>query len=230
MKNYYYSTFLLLFIFHAHLRGAGTTVPEVFIVEKSHVALGAYSAKERKEAFYKIKNTGGADLVIKKVRKVCGCAEAAMDKSLIKPGETGLLKVVILEDSIYGSFCKNVYVESNDPKKRFTTLKISGTAVPLLKIKPKKNIFAGTIPVGKTWTQEFLLTATQDDVQLAQPVTSKDVPVQVDVKQQDNRTFLITAKITPAKKPGRFKCIIKIPVENPAGWKAQEILIIGAAK
>lgn len=201
--------------------------PVIAVDGKATVDFGTYPAKERKEAFYKITNKGKGILKIGRIRKTCGCAEAKIDKKEINPGETGTLKTVVLGDSIYGSYRKNVYVESNDPKQRFLTLTVAGKAVPIVTIKPKENIYAGFIPAEKEWKQEFHLLATESGIKLLEPILQTDTQAKAKLTKKSNKLFLLTVTITPEKGKLDFKCKVKVPVSKPKGWKAVEILIMG---
>lgn len=217
---------LILFLLIAASINAADN-PEITVIGKSKIDFRTYPAKERKEAFFKIKNKGTGTLKIIKIRKTCGCAEAKMDKMELKPEEVGTLKAVVYKDSIYGSYSKNVYVQSNDPKQRFLTLNISGKAIPILKVKPKENIYAGILPAGKEWTQEFLLEATEDGVEIGEVVVSGNLPAKTEITKKSDMQFFLKVTITPDIKVPIFKIQIKVPVSKPEGWKGVEIQIMG---
>jgi hypothetical protein len=71
-----------------------------------------------------IKNTGGAALLIKKVRTSCGCTTASYTKEIPAGGEG---KVAIKGNtSGYGGrkFSKTITVSTNDPKNKNLILRI----------------------------------------------------------------------------------------------------------
>jgi uncharacterized protein DUF1573 len=222
----YFSIILICCIFSVAVYSEDKK-PVIAVEGSANVDFGTYSAKERKEAFYKIINKGDAVLKIGNIRKTCGCAVAEIDRKEIKPGELGTLKAVVLGDSIYGGYRKNIYVSSNDPKQRFLVLNFSGKAIPILKIKPKAIIYAGHIPAEKEWKQEFLLEATESGIKLDKPVVQSNTHVTAVLTKKSDKLFQLIIAIIPEKGKSAFKCTVKIPIAEPRGWKAPEILIIG---
>ncbi len=200
----------------------------IAIKQSSKVDFGKYPANLKKEAFYAITNAGDDVLKIIKIRKTCGCSEAKVDKTELKPGETAKLKAVIKADSIYGPFSKNIYIESNDPKQRFLSITLSGHAVPIAKIKPKNKIYAGSLKVGQKWTQAFLVEPTQNNVEFDQPVV-KGFPAHVTLTKQPNGKLRLVAEVLP-QKTGALKCKISLPIKSPLNWKPLEIIIAGSVK
>lgn len=201
--------------------------PAIAVDGKAAVDFGTYPAKERKEAFYKITNKGKGILKIGRIRKTCGCAEAKIDKKEIKPGEFGTLKAVVLGDSIYGGYRKNVYVASNDPKQKFLTLTVAGKAIPIITIKPKTNIYAGHIPAEKEWKQEFHLIPTKLGVKLLEPIIEGKIDAKATLIKKTEKLYQLMVTIKPEKGKQAFKCKVKVPVKKPKGWKAAEVLIMG---
>jgi uncharacterized protein DUF1573 len=222
----YFSIILICCIFSVTVYSEGNK-PVIAVEGNARIDFGTYSAKERKEAFYKIINKGDALLRIGMIRKTCGCAVAEIDRKEIKPGEFGILKAVVLGDSIYGGYSKNIYVSSNDLKQRFLVLNFSGKAIPILKIKPKAIIYAGHLPAEKEWKQEFLLEATESGVKLGKPVIKSDTHVKAVLTKKSDTLFQLIIAIIPEKGKTAFKCTAKIPIAEPEGWKAPEILIVG---
>jgi uncharacterized protein DUF1573 len=222
----YFSIILICCIFSVAVYSEDKK-PVIAVESNARIDFGTYSAKERKEAFYRITNKGDAVLKIGHIRKTCGCAVAEIDRKEIKPGEFGTLKAVVLGDSIYGGYSKNIYVSSNDLKQRFLVLNFSGKAIPILKIKPKAIIYAGHLPAEKEWKQEFLLEATESGLKLDKPVIQSDTHVEAVLTKKADKLFQLILSITPKKEKTAFKCTVKIPIAVPGGWKAPEILIIG---
>ncbi len=137
------------------------SAPQIRVIGDKKIDLGKYPAKEKKEIIYIIKNSGDELLKIKNIRKTCGCAEATTEKTELKPNETTKLKAVILANSIYGSYSKNIYIESNDPKNKILELNVQGDAYPLFIVKPKDKIYAGRLKLGNTWEQSFLIETNE---------------------------------------------------------------------
>jgi len=110
---------------------------------------GRVEEGEECEHIFKIKNTGGASLVIERVRTSCGCTGALLSKDHLLPGETGEIKVTFYTEGYSGRISKHVYVISNDrkaPTKSLTiTLEVSAKSSTTTPDSP--SIQSQSIPV-----------------------------------------------------------------------------------
>ncbi len=88
-----------------------------------------------------IKNSGDADLIIKKVKTTCGCTVAKFSDKTIGPGETADLNAVFTLRNRHGRQQKSIKVTSNDPKQPDFVLCLKGNAVSELEIRPKSIYF-----------------------------------------------------------------------------------------
>lgn len=73
-----------------------------------------------------IKNIGSAPLEIRRVSTSCGCTKAAIDKTMIEPGQTANLTITFdpTEMEEIGPVEKIVYIRSNDPLNDETAITI----------------------------------------------------------------------------------------------------------
>jgi hypothetical protein len=214
-----------MFLFSASLACGGA--PRIAVVGDARKDFGKYPAKERKDASYTIKNEGDETLRIINVRKTCGCAEAKCTKEKLEPGETAEVKGVILEESIFNAYSKNIYVETNDPDQRFLTLTIAGHAVPVVKsVKPSDKIYAGRLPAGKTWKSSVEIEPEDKDLALGEPVVECAYPMRASVKKE-GAVFKLVIEIDAGEKAGDLKALVKIPVIKPEGWKPVTITVSG---
>ena len=110
--------------------------PKVTVEGSPSVDFGRYPAKNSKEAVFKIANRGGTPLKIVRIRKTCSCIEASCEKKQLEPEESAELRAVIAANSIRGPYSKTIYVETNDPEKRFLCLTVSGEAATVENAAP----------------------------------------------------------------------------------------------
>ncbi|MCD6460699.1 DUF1573 domain-containing protein, partial [bacterium] len=73
---------------------------------------------------FEIKNTGSAELIIKKVHSSCGCTAVSPSKKKLLPGETAYLHTTFNSAGRKDYQSKKVYVTTNDPKTPNTALEI----------------------------------------------------------------------------------------------------------
>ncbi len=76
---------------------------------------GTVEQATKNDHVFKFKNIGDEDLEIIKVRPTCGCTAALLSAKVIKPGESGEIKVTFNAGSFRGKINKTVYVETNEP-------------------------------------------------------------------------------------------------------------------
>ena len=110
--------------------------PKVEVEDSPSVDFGRYPAKNSKEAVFKIVNKGGTLLKIVRIRKTCTCIEVSCEKKQLEPEESAELRAVVAANSIYGHYSKTIYVETNDPEKRFLCLTVSGEATTIENADP----------------------------------------------------------------------------------------------
>ena len=187
---------------------------KIGVVGPNSVDFGEYPAWHRKTASYRLTNVGQDDLEILKVRKTCGCASASCDRELLRPGETGTVEVVILENSIFDLYSKNIFVESSDPKSRFLKLNVAGNAVPLARVTPQPDVQAGRIAPNATWSRTFRITGPQDLV-LGNPATTSNFEVAVNMQHVSEGNYSLTCSLKPTTESGDWRCKIRILVESP---------------
>ena len=66
--------------------------------------------------YFKFTNTGGAPLIIEKVKGSCGCTVPTKPEEAIMPGKTGEIKVKYATNRV-GRFTKTVTITSNATEK-----------------------------------------------------------------------------------------------------------------
>lgn len=76
------------------------------------------------EHIFTVFNRGGQDLVLERIKTSCGCTAAILSDQIIKPGETGEIKVNYDTSKGMGAIEKKVTVISNDPENEQAILKV----------------------------------------------------------------------------------------------------------
>lgn len=197
-------------------------------VGSDSVNLGRYNAWEKRTAVYAIRNAGDEPLVIGNIRKTCGCATARIDKTLLNPGETGRVDVVILPNSISGRYSKNVFVESNDPGKRFLMLSVSGDAVPLVDSEPGLSVNEGRMSLAEPWSRVFTLRPSLESTKLGEPLVESSWPVDSEMALDDElNTYRLKLSMKAGGESGDFNCRVKVPVVFPEGLPPIEVTVSG---
>lgn len=219
------SQFLILISFFSY---NVFSAPEIAVVGKVKADLGKFETREIKSASFTIINKGDEELKIIKVRATCNCGVIDLSKKELAPGEKTTLKIQTTPYDLEGNFSKSVYVETNDPKRKFTQLLLVGNAVTLMDVKPKKMVYAGTLMPGQLWKYVFTLKSINaQPVILDTPFTVSNQPVRSSVKKISNNEYKVMVEIKIDATYTSLKTTIKIPVKQPVGWADIEIFIAG---
>ena len=208
------------------LSGLAFSAPKLEVTGKSSIDFGKYPAKDVKTTTFTLKNSGGEVLKILNIRKNCSCAEVTVSTKTIESQKAASVKVSVSGDSLDGAYDKKIFIESNDPDQRFTSLTVSGTAIPIFEVSPKREMSVGRLAIGERWQQLFQLKPTQPGAKLGEPVLESNYPLTVSLSSDDKLTSL-SVEITPKTSKGLLKGSIKIPVLQPKGWKPIVIKLSG---
>ena len=201
--------------------------PKAQVVGQAQIELGEFDANESRATIFTIKNVGDAPLKFPCIRKTCGCFELACDKTELKPGESVAIKVSVIKESIFHSFDKHIFVETNDPNTPVLRFRVSGTAKPLAEIAPQEKIRVGRIPPGFDWKQAVLVKPTRPGVKLGTPKVEGKLQLPVTMTEEQGIGWRLHFRLPPQLEPGLFRCTVKIPVEEPKGWKDIEVQVSG---
>lgn len=200
-------------------RASGATAPKLTVVGPATIDLGAYPAREKREAVFELRNAGDASLVIRSVRETCGCAKTQLSRDTVPPGETATITITMLAGAIKGPYSKDFYVDSDDPKQRFFTLRVAGNARPLADILPKDTLYAGRLKVGDLWRQVFEIVPTAPNVELDSPIVDCAYPLKAYLSRRENGHYLVECRLTPFDAGPDLNAKITLPVRAPSEWE-----------
>ena len=201
--------------------------PKAEVVGPAQANLGEFDACETRTTTFTIRNAGDAPLKFPCIRKTCGCFQLACDKAEVKPGESAVFTVSVIKESILRTFDKHIFVETNDPGNAVCHFQVSGTAKPLVETLPQAAIRAGRIPAKLDWKQEFLLKPLRPGVRLGAPKAEGDAAFPVTMVEEKGAGWRVCFKLPPKPAPGRFRYQVRVPVEEPKGWKDIELMVSG---
>jgi hypothetical protein len=103
-------------------------VPKIS-VEPASFDFGKALPEKTLEKQFSIRNFGEADLRIEGVTTTCGCTAALLDDAhkVLKPGESGQLRVRLETRQYSGKVVRSVLVRSNDPENKLVEVKVEAT-------------------------------------------------------------------------------------------------------
>src|SRR3972149_11109272 len=103
--------------------------PRIHFIQDSHDFERVLQGKTVEYTFT-FENRGTDDLLIKEVTTSCGCTAALVSANVIKPGETGQIKVSYDSQGRAGKVSRTISVVSNDPVESIKELTITAMVDP----------------------------------------------------------------------------------------------------
>ena len=201
--------------------------PMIAVKNNKIADFGIFPANKKQSATFEINNTGDKPLKIAKIRKTCGCSATKLSTKVIQPGQSATLIAEIKENSITGPFSKNIYIESNAANFRFLRLTLSGKAVPLVKVFPKKFLYLGVLTPGESSSYSFKFKVTQPAVKLKLMPVKTNFPIQTSLKTINSKEFLLTLTVIPKKLNQSLNGDILVNIISPKNWPPIEIKLMG---
>ncbi|MBN1676274.1 MAG: DUF1573 domain-containing protein [Kiritimatiellae bacterium] len=212
----------------AALAGEG----RIEVVGPSVAELGSYRAREEKAVSFTLRNAGDGLLDIRRLRKSCGCATAHAGRTALQPGESTEVRVTIAANSIFGEYEERVYVESSDPRRRFTKLIVKGDAVQLVKLEPAcpdNTVNLRWLALNEASCHELTLVGSVPGLRLGEPAVSgaEGVGVELASLPGADARYGLRVLLAPCSIPGPFSCQVTIPVLVPANEAPVTIEFMG---
>jgi len=206
-----------------------TGAPKLEITGDTTLDLGTYRAREKRSLRVTLQNTGDEELVLRRARKTCGCFRIPEHKTRLSPGETGSFTIEVIPDSVYHSFRKYVFLESNDPEQKTVRFTIKGNAVPLVGITPHPKCGLGILQPDMKWERVFVLEPNEEDTVLGAPQVEGSQPVEarLDLRHDAPNQWFLTVTGKAVEGSSRFTCKVTIPVEKPEGCKDLVVVLSG---
>ncbi len=98
------------------------------VVTFENVVFNFGTLKQGESASYdfKLTNTGKRELIIRKTKASCGCTAIQPPQTIIKPGESTVIKATFNSTGKSGQQNKTITITTNDPVNPVTELKITG--------------------------------------------------------------------------------------------------------
>lgn len=149
-------------------------------VDKEKIDLGVLYNGAVKGAEIKLTNTGNDTLKIMGVQSSCGCTTVKHPKSALAPGESDIIKVEFNSTGFYGPATKLVNITSNDPNRTYVTVTLTAEVRNELEPVTKSSVlWIGTVPVGKSASQELTFKNLSGRTLTIKNVVSKNPSITV---------------------------------------------------
>lgn len=168
------------------------------------------------KAKIKIMNTGNADLKISKVKPGCGCTTAPLEKDVIPPGGNTFLDVSLRMDTYTGDVTKTIMIESNDPNKKRSMLRLKFNVVRPYKLFPRFLSF-NRMYLNEESSGRVVINNNTNEPMTITKIEMEPEDLNISIKEGDvippKESISIDATYTPTSvRP--FTGAVKISVDN----------------
>lgn len=192
-----------------------SSLAPVIHVKDSMVDLGTISLKDGPfRATYELSNWGKSPLQIESTKSSCGCTQPRFSKTVIAPGETGVVELDISPNAS-GLQEVSVTLTTNDPVRSQFTLYAKWTGVETMEFTPLVVDF-GEIPSDSPQTSNIHYRPLIDHVEVSQ--VTADPPELSAVIDGDH--IVVTCR--PTTGPGLHQGVVRIELK-PAGQRPVQI-------
>jgi len=186
-----------------------------------------------------IKNIGNEELILKEIKKTCGCTATKVDKDRIAPGQTARIAVT-MDVSGNKRKSKSITIITNDPNTPNKKVKITADVFENVYFKPRKIFNFKDLEVGKESISKISMFNNSDKSIKVSDLTSTNNEIiltfisESGKKVGSNTTISkgskidIEARITPTKA-GRINFKAKFKTTHP-DYKSETVSGYGKVK
>lgn len=198
--------------------------PRMFCEEPTF-DFGSRDASEIVDHTFVLKNTGTADLEIRRVQPACGCTTAELEKKIVPPGESSRISAKLSLAGRGGELQKPILIESNDPSNPALQLVMKGVVAADFEITPTTMVLRKDSPEAPATASVIVKSLKNEKFEIIDAKSeSGKLKVRWDKFPNEN-AFQLTANFEEQFQPGQ--CGDKIIVEtNHTTKKRLEIGVI----
>ena len=198
--------------------------PRIFCEEPTF-DFGSRDSSEIVEHEFILKNTGTADLEIRRVQPACGCTTAELEKKIIPPGEDAKIAAKLSLAGRIGELAKPIVVDSNDPTNPTLQLMMKGVAGTDFEITPSTMVLRKDSPQEPSTASVIVKSLKNEKFEILR-ANSEGGKLQVRWdKFPDEFSYQITANLADRLEPGQYADKITLETNHPTR-KQLEISVI----
>ncbi|MGA0333839.1 MAG: DUF1573 domain-containing protein [Kiritimatiellia bacterium] len=187
----------------------------VIFCEQAVVDFGEKPSGTVVEHVFLIENRGDDVLKISEIRSTCGCTTPGEKTMVILAGEQKELRVVMDLKGRSGPQNQQVTLFTNDPEQRSFDLRISGEAVPEIRVEPR-TLNLKQVGGDRPHEGEILLTSTKGEPFKITSVKASRDRVRASLKMaEDGKSAKILVQPRSQKGQGHFTDVLVIETDHP---------------
>ena len=144
----------------------GLLAAQSLAVVPGEARLGRFPAWEGRRLSVAVRNAGRGPVRLLGARSSCGCLSAEFRPCTLAPGEETSLEVSVAANSLSGEFRRALFLETDAPGEEFVKVEVSGTAVPAVEVRPRREVYLGRVEAGRPRTFVFRLAPAEPAMEL----------------------------------------------------------------
>jgi hypothetical protein len=188
--------------------------PRIFCEEPTF-DFGNQDASEIVAHTFVLKNTGTADLKIRRVQPACGCTTAKLEKTIIPPGEVSRISAKLSLAGRSGELKKPILIESNDPANPALQLVMKGVVGADFKITPSTMLLRKDAPETPATASVIVKSLKNESFEI---IDAKSEGGKLKLrwdKFPNENAFQLTANFEEPFQPGQYRDQITIETNHP---------------
>ena len=195
----------LLFLAAMAYSGVATAAPHILVPHPKR-DMGVVPPSATISHIFILRNSGDELLVIRKIVPSCSSCTSTISGGNVEPGKEFRIPVKIdvsNESKVHGT--KRLYIHSNDPEKKLTTLEVSYERDTLFEVKPSKFHLNGII--GDVIAKEVIVVFRKKRTVIDSIRTTKDWLVATLAKREIKaglETVALKLTVKPHAEPGKI--------------------------
>ncbi len=217
------STFLCIYLACISFQHAGlakpvpdSTEPCLELLGTNTISLGRISEFKQQQATFLFTNRSDQTQSVLALRRTCSCITSSIDQKTVPPGGRAVVTMGVDPTSIRGTFTRGLWVLFPGGAKKRVLLSLTGEVMPLFDGLPSKALDLRTPSLSNvSWTNRYVLTATDPRVRLGAPVVGTNTYLKVEASLVTNASAMTSYTLCIVSTPlsiGRTKTQIRLPV------------------
>ena len=188
--------------------------PRIFCEEPTF-DFGSRDTSENVDHTFVLKNTGTADLEIRRVQPACGCTTAELDKKIVPPGEVSRISSKLSLAGRTGELQKPILIESNDPTNPAFQLVMKGVVGADFEISPSTMVLRKASPEAAATASVIVKSLKNEKFEIIDAKSESGKLIVRWDKFPDENAFQLTANSEEQFQPGQYGDKIIVETNHP---------------
>ncbi len=166
---------------------------------------------------FELKNTGDQDLVISYAQVTCGCLKLKLDRKILPPGESSVLRIFLDSNRQEGHIKKHIRIQSNAKNQSHVLIPVEGTINPVYRLE-YPNLDLGAREQHESIVKEMRIFALPNRWPEISSIEFRGTSIKITTKRFGTPTkahgIIVSVTARANQKPGRQSIPVRINLKN----------------